>query len=725
MDVDGMDGTMEIKGAATIGARPLPWWKRTETGVALLALLVLAVYWPVADGGLIWDDSVMLTAHPIVQSPDGWWKVWVSPPTNKTPDYFPLTSLLFWVQYHVWGTKTGCYHAVNVVLHFVNCLLLWRLLARLRIPVSWLVAALFAVHPVNVPSVAWVAELKNTLSLPFYLGAILAYLRFEDEGGRRRYAGALALFTLGCLAKSSMVVLPPALLLLAWWRRGRITKQDVLRSLPFFALALASGIVTMCYQYRPDGGLPVSWGWQLANGLAVMGRAVWFYLGHDLWPVNSCAVYPLWGLDLESAATYLPTLALAALFALLLWKRNTAWGRPLLFGLGYFVITMLPLLGFLPTMYMQFSFVADHWQYLSLPGVIALPVAAGVAAARWTAALPARGGKRRKAAALPSRPLFPGMAVLAAVALAVLASLSCRYAWVYSDAMRLWRDTMERNPEAYVAYNNYANDALARSQCSLGEAASFFREAVRRNPGYSEGWKNLAQAYSFMGRTDQAIDACRHVRLAGPRGVRVRTNLATDVLVLYGALVKEKGDVATARDCLRQALQLDPGCAAAQFNLALLEMQAGNPAAAAAGYRILLEQTPGNRKACNNLAWILAATPAAALRNPREAERLARRALAMADDDNSRYSLLDTLATAQAAAGRFPEAVKSAQRAVGLARRVKVPPAGIAELEERLELYRKGLPFRDRPPAGESPGAGPDAATKPSVSSETASGMGK
>jgi cytochrome c-type biogenesis protein CcmH/NrfG len=665
--------------------------------VAALALLVLAVYWPVAQGGLIWDDSVMLSDNPLVQAPDGWWRVWVAAPGPKTPDYFPLTSFLFWLQYHAWGHVAGGYHAVNVALHFVNCLLLWRVLKALRIPAAWLVAAVFAVHPANVPSVAWIAELKNQLAMLFYLGTLQAWLRFEDDGSRRRYAAALGLFALGCLSKGSVVVLPPVLLLLAWWRRDRIAKADVVRSLPFFGLALASGIVTMVYQYRPDGGLPLDAGWQFVNGLAVSGRAVWFYLANDLLPVNPCAVYPLWHLDLSLPETYLPTLALAAAFALLLWKRRTWWGRPLLFGLAYFVITMFPLLGFLPTMYMQFSFVADHWQYLSLAGVIALPVGAGVAAAGWEqgGAGAARGKRKKPQPAAALRPFRAGMAVLAALGLAGLAALACRHAWAYSDGLRLWQDTMTRNPDAYVAYNNYASDALARGRCSAKVAAGYFREAVRRNPGYSEGWKNLAQAYAALGKTDEALDACRRIRFFNPRGERIRASLATEVLVLYGTLAQGKGDNTLARNCFDEALRLDPRCQPARFNLALLLASTGAAKGAAAEYRRLLEQDPDNHKAANNLAWLLAASPDPSLRNPREAESLARRALAASANTEERSNHLDTLAVAQAANGRFAEAARTARTAVALARKAKAPPVEVAEMEKRLRLYEKGQSWFD------------------------------
>ncbi len=685
-----------------------PWWRNPATGVAVLALLVLAVYWPVAQGGLIWDDNIMLSDNPLVRASDGWWRVWVAAPGPQTPDYFPLTSLVLWLQYHVWGHVAGGYHAVNVVLHFVNCLLLWRVLKALRIPAPWLVAAVFAVHPANVPSVAWIAELKNQLAMLFYLGAVLAWLRFEDGEGRRRYAAVLGLFALGCLSKGSVVVLPPVLLLLAWWRRDRITKVDVLRSLPFFALALALGVVTMVYQYRPDGGLPLDWNSGVANGLAVSGRAVWFYLGNDLLPLNPCAVYPLWRPDLAAPESYLPTLALAVVFTLLLWKRRTRWGRPLLFGLAYFVLTMLPLLGFLPTMYMQFSLVADHWQYLSLAGVLALPVGACVAAAGWEwSGAGAGGGKKRRkpVASRPLRPFHAGMMVLAVLGLAGLAAQACRHAWSYSDGLRLWQDTISRNPDAYVAYNNYASDAVSRGRCSPREAAGYFRQAVRLNPGYTEGWKNLAQAYAAMGKTDEAIDACRHVRFVNPRGGRIRATLATEVLVLYGTLVRDKGDSTLARNCFEEAVRSDPKCLPARFNLALLLASIGDAKAAAAEYRRLLERDPDYHMAANNLAWLLAASPDPAVRNPQEAEALVRRALATGVNEAERGNVMDTLAMAQAANGRFAAAARTARAAVALARKSKVSSAEMAEMEKRLHRYEQGRPWLDPVPEAKNAGA--------------------
>lgn len=599
--------------AATVPAAPTvsPWWLSSWAGAAAIAVLVLAVYWPVAGGSLNWDDGLMLSENPFVRSPDGWWKSWIAAPGRGVPDYFPLTTSAFWLQYHLWGLNPGAFHVVNVALHLANGLMLWRLLTVLRIPGAWLVAALFAVHPANVPSVAWIAELKNTLSLPFYLGTLLAWLRFEDAPAERRwrwYALALVLFALGCLAKSSVVVLPPVLLLLAWWRRGRIARPDVLWSLPFFALALVAGLVTMHYQYRAAGGLAMAGHWPLAAGLAVAGRSVWFYLAHDLMPLDSCAIYPRWEVDPASLAAWLPTLSLVPLFALLLWNRRTPWARALLFGLGYFVITRSPLLGILPSAYnMQFSFVADHWQYLSLAGLLALPVAAGVTAARRL-----------------QRPAFrAGLALLASAVLAVFSALACRYAWFYSDALRLWRHTMEQRPDLGMAYNVYAEEARQRGRCSPDEAAALFQTALRLNPRLGNAW----------------------------------------------------------------------------FGLAVLRQAKGDLAGAAAGYRALLKLDSGHYRAGNNLAWILAAAPDDALRNPREAEALVRRMLNISGTVGDRYNLLDTLAVAQAANGDFAGAAETARQAVELARETGVAPAEIEGIVKRKTLYEKGIPYRDTPPA--------------------------
>ena len=260
-------------------AAPPPW-----AGAALLVLVTVLVYVPAMRGGFIWDDAGLLTDNPAVKTIDGLYSIWFG---NWAVDYIPLTLSSFWLEWHLWGLHPAGYHIVNVLLHAANALLLWRVLKCLGLPGSWLAALLFAVHPVCAASVAWIAERKNTLSMFFYLLSLWWFLRFDEtihstvqtEKTRRLLSCSLAAFFLALLAKSSVAVLPVVLLLFVWWRRGRVTRRDLDRCIPFFVLAVLMALMAVAVQSRAvRGGVGVihdSLWVRLLGG----SWAVWFYLG--------------------------------------------------------------------------------------------------------------------------------------------------------------------------------------------------------------------------------------------------------------------------------------------------------------------------------------------------------------------------------------------------------------------------------------------------------------
>ena len=254
-------------------------------GLALVALTLLA-YVPAMRSGFVWDDDAFLTDNPLIRDPDGLRRIWAS---TEPPDYFPLTSTMLWVEWRLWGGHPAGYHVVNVVLHALGCLLAWRVLLRLGVAGAWLAALAFALHPVNVESVAWITERKNTLPLVLYLLSALLFLRGDEQpapGGGPARAASLAAFLLALLAKTSVAILPPVLLLCAWWRRRRVSALDLRRTAPHFALAAVLGLVTAWYQGHRAIGPVVVRDDGFASRLAIAGRAVWFYLGKALAPVD-------------------------------------------------------------------------------------------------------------------------------------------------------------------------------------------------------------------------------------------------------------------------------------------------------------------------------------------------------------------------------------------------------------------------------------------------------
>lgn len=517
-------------------------------GLALLAV-TLVLYLPSYSAGFIWDDDAMVTENPLIKASDGLWRLWFS---TEAPDYFPLVSTLLWTEWRLFGNNPAGYHIVQALLHGGAAVLLWRVLERLRVPGAWWAALIFAVHPVNVETVSWITETKNTLPMVLYLASALCYLRFEDGGGRRFYAGSVGLFLLALLGKTSVVMLPPVLLLLAWWRRGRIGRVDLLCSVPFFSLSLVLGLVTVWFQshraivntvIREDG---------FASRLAVAGRAVWFYLAKALMPVDLSFVYPRWSVSPASVAAWIPLAALGIVAGVALWKRQ-GWGRHLLAGFGYYVLSLLPVLGFVNIYFMRYSLVADHWQYVAMPGVIAL----AVGAVAWAV----RGLPRHQAA------------VGAAAAAAVLFVLSWNQQQIYASNERLFTDVLDKNPGAWIAHNNLGLVYAHRGE--LEKAAGHYVKALELKPGLADAHLNLGNVYAAQKRDGEAV-ASYLKSLGLAENFRTRDAL--------GEAYLRQGKVAEARAEFARAVQLQPNFARAHANLAEVSARENNwPEAVRAG----------------------------------------------------------------------------------------------------------------------------------------------
>jgi tetratricopeptide (TPR) repeat protein len=549
-------------------------WKLQGRPAALIVLLTIVAYLPAMRGGFVFDDALLITHNRLIRAGDGLYRFWF---TTEAPDYYPLTSSLWWLEWRLWGANPMGYHVVNVLLHAVNAVLVWIILRRLKVPAAWLAGLVFAIHPVNVATAAWISELKNTLSMLFFATAILLYLRFDEEDRRGWYGLSLAAFVLALLSKAAVVMLPVVLLGCAWWSYGRVRRKDLLRAVPFIALSLAFGLVTIWFQYnRALGGGTVRTDSFLCRVVAA-GWVPWFYLSKAILPLDLTVVYPRWNINASQWLAYLPGVILVGCF-MVVWRKRNTWGRPLLFGLGYFAVMLIPVLGFFDIAFYAFSLVADHWQYYSIAGVIALAVAGGETICR-------RMGARGR---------YVGLSV-GAVVLIVLGVATWKRGGVYADSQTLWRDTIAKNPNAWVAHN-YLGCDLSRAG-EVHEAIAQYEQALRIKPDYVDAHNNLGNALLQVGRIQAAMEHYEQALRINPDSAVTHYNL--------GVALAQVGKLQGAIVNFEQAVQIDPDYAEAHNNLGSALSIAGRFQDAINHYEQALRLMPDSPEVHCNLAMAL------------------------------------------------------------------------------------------------------------------------
>jgi tetratricopeptide (TPR) repeat protein len=445
-------------------------------------VLAVAAYLPSLQSGFIWDDDLHLLNNPVLL-PHGLYNAWFS--TQQT-DFWPITWSGFWLQFQLFGPQPAGYHAINIFLHALNVALLYRVLLQLECPGAMLAGALFAVHPVAVEAVAWITQFKTLISMAFFLTSISLFLQSRTARGTMRafYAASLLSFALGLLAKPSIVMLPFVLIILVWWRGGRDWRKIFLQILPYFALAAVAGLVEIWFQnQRSMAGVAIRQDSIMAR-IAGAGWVFWFYLIKDFVPYHLMFVYPRWSINALSPVAYLPLFLLVALFTVCFWKRRT-YGIPLFVAAAYFLVNLLPVLGFLNIFYMRYSFVADHWQYTALPAPIAL-FAGGVTVTalhrpRWR------------------RQIFAAAAMI----VGVFFIITILHQRSYSNVELLYRDTLKLNPNASLARSNLAS--LLYRKGELDSAIREYEKALATDPNDPEAHAGFGNALFDRGRFDDAI----------------------------------------------------------------------------------------------------------------------------------------------------------------------------------------------------------------------------
>ena len=510
----------------------------------LLVIATFVAYQPAWNGKPVWDDAAHLT-YPELRSLTGLVRIWIEP--GSMQQYYPVVFSVFWVEHKLWGDSTLGYHLVNLLFHATAALLLLKILRTLQIPGAGLAAAVFALHPVQVESAAWISELKNTLSAVFYFGSALACLRFDRTRNKAAYAGALALFVLGLMAKTVIATLPAALLVVFWWRRGKLSwKQDVLPLIPFFAAAITAGLFTSWVERHFLGARGAEFNFSILERFLIAGRAIWFYLGKLFWPADLIFSYPRWKISQASGWQYLFPGAVAVLLGALWVLRR--WARGPLAALLFFIVTLFPALGFFNVFPFKYSFVADHFQYLAGIGPI-VAASAGIHALF-------RGFRERR---------LVWERAFCAVLLAALCVLTWRQSRMYADMETLWRTTIDRNPDCWLAQNDLG--AILYEKGQVDQAIILFRRSLAIQPDDAEAWNNLGAALDKKGQLDEAILQFQKAVVIRPDFAEAHRNLGSTLL--------RQGRVDEAILQFQEAVAIRPDFAKAHHNLGSTLLQKG------------------------------------------------------------------------------------------------------------------------------------------------------
>jgi protein O-mannosyl-transferase len=716
--------------------RELPSANRWMFPLFLMVATFIA-YQPVWHGGFLWNDfciphSPQELGHYTLSGLDDIW-------FHETHQYYPLTYTSCWLEYHLWGLNTTGFHLDNILLHSLSAILVWLILRRLSVPGAWLAGAIFALHPVNVESVAWLAERKNCLSCFFFLCSILAALRFwlpelESAVGSpqstvrsplnlRYYWLAFGLFICALFSKTTTIPLPAVILLLVWWKRGRITWADVKPSIPFFAAGFAIGLITHHMEHSL-GAHGKDFQISLVDRCLIAGRSFWFYLGKIFWPHPVIFVYPRWKTAPSPAMAWLSLLAFVPVL-IVFWLARKSWGRPAFVALAYFGGMLFLMLGFFNIFFFLYSFVSDHFQYEACIGPIALFAAA------LTVAFSQKSTVHRPQSTVMATPQ-PGEAgpalqpfnpstlqrssyfAISGCILAILGTLTWKQCHTYTNEETLWRTTATENPKAFLAHTDLADiymdegkldAAIQQYRMSLAirmdpeichnlgnallqigkpdEAAVYFAKALELDPKYAVGYSDLGNMYLQKGQIDPAIQYMQ-------KALEMEPDMPITYYNLGNAYAEEKR-LDLAIRYWEKAIEIQPDYPMPHNNLGNAFLIGGQTAKAVEQWKLALQYMPNLTTAQVNLAWVLATCPDPSLRDGPGAIALAERAYQLSGGRNP--VALRSLAAGFAENGQYADAIAAAQQALQLSRG---NPSLTGMIREQLKYYQAHQPFRDQ-----------------------------
>ena len=610
--------------------------------IVLIAVTVVA-FLPTVRAGYIWDDDDHVYNNPTLRSVEGLGQVWTE--IGATPQYYPLTHTTFWLEYQLWGDAPAGYHINNILLHVIVSLLLWRVLVLLNVPGAWLAAVVFAVHPMQAESVAWITERKNVLSGVFYVASAWAFLRWVlprlDQPDKPRAGGlyvlALLLYLFALMSKTITCTLPAGLLVVLWWKHGKLARREVLAVLPMLLLGLGFAIVTVLMEQHVVGAKGGEWEYSLVERGLIAGRALWFYPMKFVWPWPLIFIYPKW--PVESGAVWQYLLPIAAMVTFItLWLLRRRIGRGPAAVAAFYAITISPALGFFNVYPMLFSFVADHFSYLACIGLsVGLVGGGSVLAQRLKMVRPA--------------------SVLALLVVGVCTFLSSQRCLALQDAETLWQDTLAKNPGAWMAYNNLGLIHMNRGENEL--ARKNFEQVLELRPNAVRAMNNLGSLSLMAGHLEEARDYFEQTVELEPNFVGARLNLSKTLLSL--------GQAQPASENYLHALEVDPKVGEVEEQLALILLNTLDAPDADAFFNRAIKARPDWVLLINEMAWLLATDSTRKSQSEISALKLATQAA-----DLSGYTdpnILDTLAAAYAANGEYTEAITNAQKAKDLAER--------------------------------------------------------
>ena len=637
--------------------RLLPW---------LLVVVAVSAYWPCMHGPFLWDDRDWTTeVEWVMKDLNGLRLIWMVPTTLQ--QYYPVTATSFWLDYQLWGWNPFAFHLTNVIAHGICGVFFGMVLKRLEVPGAWLAATLLVVHPMMVESVGWITERKNVLAMLFFLASLIAFGRYwswwspVDSRRQSRWwiLGAL-LFILALLSKITAFVLPPSLLVICWWKTGRIGfRRDLIPTLPLFLVSIALGIAINWMETNHIGAkgeiFEISW----LDRFVLSGQAICFYILKLAWPHPLCVIYYRWELDASQVAQWAGVLGVLMIMVTLAWSRQRGIWAAFLFFVG----ALFPVLGFLSVYGMRYAWVADRWVQLPALALFAL---GGVAVWR-----------------IRSSWLRGTIAVFIAF---VSFQLTRQQTALYSNLDTFWMAAISENKNAWVAHNEYSDALMVAGR--LDEALFHIRESIRLAPHFAEGHSNQGNILQARGQFEDALhsydEALRllpnHAGILYNRGTLLRDigqlkeaeedlrraiEKRGDFLAAHndlGNLMLTSGKFGEAKKHFLRALELRPSNPNANTSLGNVYYMEGDYLLAKECFEAALASDPNQLAVLSNYAWMLATTADEGARDGARAVALASRAADLTKHQD--VGVLSCLAAAYAEAGDFSKAAETIDHAI-------------------------------------------------------------